>query len=172
MVLDHRGDDHIIGFEAQPVGEVVDGLGGVAADDRHVIAVVGSPGEAQCGSSGLLVGGGGLPGFIARTPVHTRVPRQELVHRLGHRGQRVRGCGSVEVEVRPLLTVDAGDSQTVADQGDRRPSRGAAGHLRRPARRSPVVTAPGCCARCSATPPPAAPLAARRAPLRGPQQLP
>ena len=89
------------------------------------------------------------PGARSNTTARTRAP-------LRHRDQRARGCGGIEVEIRPLLAVDAGDSQAVADQGDRRPSSGDTGHLRRLARRSPAATARGCCARCSAMPPPAA----------------
>ena len=43
VVLDHGGDDDVVGLEAQAVGEVVDRLGGVAADDRHVVAVGARP---------------------------------------------------------------------------------------------------------------------------------
>ena len=39
VVLDHGRHDHVVRSEAQPVGEVVDRLGRVAAEDRHVVAV-------------------------------------------------------------------------------------------------------------------------------------
>ena len=46
MVLDDGGDDDVVGLQPQPVGEVVDRLGGVAADDRDVVALV-PAGEPQ-----------------------------------------------------------------------------------------------------------------------------
>lgn len=56
VVLDHRRHDDVGGLEAQAVGEVVDRLGGVAADDRHVVAAR-VPGERQDRLAGVLVGG-------------------------------------------------------------------------------------------------------------------
>ena len=67
------------GLEAEPVGEVVDRLGGVAADDRHVVAVGGAPGEPQDRGARVLVGVGGDARLVAGAAVDARVPRQELV---------------------------------------------------------------------------------------------
>ena len=52
MVFDDRRDDDIVGGEPEPVREVVDRLGGVAADDRDVIAVGRPAREAQDRSAG------------------------------------------------------------------------------------------------------------------------
>ena len=60
MVLDDGRHDHVVGREVEPVGEVVDRLGGVAADDGDVVAVGGAPGEVERRLPGALVGGGGL----------------------------------------------------------------------------------------------------------------
>ena len=49
MVLGDGGDDHVVGIEAEAVGEVVDGLGGVAADDGDVVAAL-AAGEARAPS--------------------------------------------------------------------------------------------------------------------------
>ena len=59
VVLDDGGDDHVVRCEAEPVGEVVDGLGGVAAQDGDVVAVRVPAGEGQDGPAGFLVGDGG-----------------------------------------------------------------------------------------------------------------
>jgi hypothetical protein len=59
VVLDHRGDHDVLGVEAEPVGQVVDRVGGVTADDRHVLTVRVSPRESQRRGPGLFVGGGG-----------------------------------------------------------------------------------------------------------------
>ena len=55
MVLDDRGHDHVVAPEVEAVGEVVDGLGGVAADDRDVVGAI-SPGVRGEGRPGVLVG--------------------------------------------------------------------------------------------------------------------
>jgi hypothetical protein len=38
VMLGHRGHDDIAGGQSHPVGEVVERLSGIAADDRHVVA--------------------------------------------------------------------------------------------------------------------------------------
>ncbi len=106
VVLDDGGDDHVVGGQRQPVGEMVDGLGGVADDHGDVVAVLRAAGEAEGGQAGLLVGVGGQAGLVPRPPVHAGVPRQELLHALGHRRQGVGRGRRVEVQVRPLLPVD------------------------------------------------------------------
>jgi hypothetical protein len=57
-MLDNGGDDNVIRSEIEAVGEVVDGFGGVAAQDGDVVPI-GSAGELKSGRSGILVGGGG-----------------------------------------------------------------------------------------------------------------
>ena len=49
VVLDHGGDHHVGRVEPQPVGEMVDGLGGVAAQDGDVGPVLVPAGEGQDG---------------------------------------------------------------------------------------------------------------------------
>ena len=61
VVLDHGGDDDVVRLEPEPVGEVVDRLGRVAADDGHVVTVGGAAGEAHGRCSRRLVGLGGQP---------------------------------------------------------------------------------------------------------------
>ena len=78
-MLDDGGDDDIVRAEREPVGEVVDGLGGVAADDRHVIAVDGAPREPQNGGASLLVGVGGDTRLVAGAAMHAGVPGEEFV---------------------------------------------------------------------------------------------
>ena len=56
MVFDDRGDDHVVGCEPEAVRQVVDGLGGVAADDGDVVAGGIAPGKGEHGGAGLLVG--------------------------------------------------------------------------------------------------------------------
>ena len=85
MVLDYCGRDDVLRLEAEPVGQMVDGVGGVATDDRHVVGVRAAPREAQGRGPGLLVGVRGLLGLVARPPVHARIPRQELADPFRHR---------------------------------------------------------------------------------------
>ena len=59
VVLDHRGGHHVAWAEPQPVGQLVDGLGGVAHQDHHVVSAGRSPREAVHAVSRPLVGGGG-----------------------------------------------------------------------------------------------------------------
>jgi hypothetical protein len=66
VVLDHRGYHHLIGRQPQAVGQVVYGFGGVATDHRHVPALTRPSRERQSGGPGLLVGGRGHPGLVAR----------------------------------------------------------------------------------------------------------
>ena len=79
VMLDDGGDDDIVRAEGESVGEVVDGLGGVAADDRHVVAVGGPPGEPQHGGASMLVGVGGDTRLVASAAMDAGVPGEELV---------------------------------------------------------------------------------------------
>ena len=79
MVLDDGGDDHVVAAEPEPVGEMVDRLGGVAADDGNVVGARPSR-ERREGVPGLLVFGGGELRLPARPPVDARVPREERLH--------------------------------------------------------------------------------------------
>ena len=60
-MLDDGGDHDVVGTQAQTVGEVVDGFGGVPADDGHVAAVGVAACEGEGGGAGRLVGGSGQP---------------------------------------------------------------------------------------------------------------
>ena len=125
MVLDDGGDDDVVGLQAEPIGEVVDGLGGVAADDGHVVGL-GPTGEPQRRGAGLLVGGGSELRLPAGAAVHARVPRQELLHPSCDCGQRGSGRGGVERDVATIDTIDARDGHVVADEaGDT-----VAGHVK------------------------------------------
>ena len=116
MVLDHGGDDHVVRIETQPIGEVVDGLGRVAAQDGHIGPVRITAGERQHGTSGLLVGVGGPPGPESGTPVDARVRGQELGHASGHVRVGLRGRRLVELNGAALDTSQAGHGETHADQ--------------------------------------------------------
>ena len=116
MVLDHRGGHHVVGAEAQPVGQVVDGLGRVAHEHDDVVAAGRSPGEAVHAVARLLVGRGGPPRLVAGPAVHARVPGQELGDPVGHRLQGRRRGGTVEVAVGALGAVEAGDEDVRTDQ--------------------------------------------------------
>ena len=80
MVLHDGRDDDVGGREAQAVGEVVDRFGGVAADDRDVVAA-GAAGKAADLFAGALVGGRGQLGLVAGAAVDAGVPGQELSRR-------------------------------------------------------------------------------------------
>ncbi len=66
VVLHHRRHDDVVGCELQPVGQMVDGLGGVAAQHHDVVVLAPAPGEAMGALAGALVGGGGPAGLVAR----------------------------------------------------------------------------------------------------------
>ena len=116
VVLDHGGGHHVVGAEPEPVGQVVDGFGGVAHQDDDVVAAGGPPGEAVHAVAGPLVGGRGPPGLVAGAAVHARVPGQELVDPVGHRLQRRRRGGAVEVAVGPFDAIETGNRQVGADE--------------------------------------------------------
>ncbi len=60
MVLDHGGGHHVVGSQAEAVGEVVDGLGGVAHEDDDVVAHRAVDPANRCTLvARRLVGGGG-----------------------------------------------------------------------------------------------------------------
>ena len=117
-MLDDGGDDDVVGAQAEPVGEMVDGLSGVAADDRHVRRRRRGAREPEDGGASMLVGVGGGAGLVAGAAMHTGVPGEEFVDSRGDGGQGVRGGGAVEVEVAPVRAVDARHFQLVADEWD------------------------------------------------------
>ena len=109
VVLDHGRHDHVVGREPEPVGQVVDGLGGVAADDGDVVALRVAPGERAVpppGPARRRPWPGGTrsprPGGRSSTRAGTSVTRRATAGRAA--GRR----GGVEVQVRPLDAVDAG----------------------------------------------------------------
>ena len=116
VVLDDRGHHHVGGVEAQPVGELIDGLGGVAAQDGHVGPVRVAAGERQDGPAGLLVGRGGPTGPEAGSAVDTRIPGEEVRHALGHQGMGLGGGGLVQLDGHALDAVQAGDELAGSDE--------------------------------------------------------
>ena len=104
------------GAEPQPVGEVVDRLGRVAADDGDVVACRSRPANAERRRACVLVGRGRHLRLVAGAAVHARVPRQEVVDPARDGGQRGRRGGGVEGEVRALDAVDARHELVVADE--------------------------------------------------------
>jgi DnaK suppressor protein len=116
MVLHHRRHYHVGGGEAEPIGEVVDGLRGIAAQDGQVRSVLVAPGEGQHRPAALFVGVSGPSGPEARSPVDARVPRQELGHPIGNAGVGLRGCSLVELDGDPLDATQAGDDLSGTDQ--------------------------------------------------------
>ncbi len=119
VVLHHRGHDDVVGCEPQPVGQVVDGLGGVAAQHDHVVVLAATPGETMGALAGALVGGGGPAGLVAGPAVHARVPGEEVGHRVGHHVHGGRRGGAVQVAVGAFGPVEAGDEESRPDQVDR-----------------------------------------------------
>jgi hypothetical protein len=115
VVLDHRRDHDVVGRQPEPVGEVVDRLGGVATEDGHVAATGRPAGEAHGRNSRRLVGPGRELRLVTRTPMHARVPGEEVLHGAGHHRQGAGRRRRVQVEVPALVAVDAGRHRTVAD---------------------------------------------------------
>ncbi len=152
MVLDHRAHHHVVGGEAEPVGQMVEGLGGVPAEDGHIRAVRVTAGEAEHGAPGRLVRRRGPARAEACAPVHAGVPGEELVHP-GHRGRMGLGrCGLVQLHRPTVGAVEARDQQAGPHQrGQRvrrvvprgRAGRGGGGHrLTLRARRRQVRSSP------------------------------
>ena len=76
MLHDGR-DDGVAWGELQTVGEVVDRLGRVPADDGDVVAPV-APGKAESSRPGALVGLGCELGLATGPAMNARVSREEL----------------------------------------------------------------------------------------------
>jgi len=57
VMLQLRGENHGVGRQVQPIGQLVDGLGGVLAEDDGVAAGVG-PDELGDDLVGAVIGGG------------------------------------------------------------------------------------------------------------------
>ena len=102
MVLDNRRDHDVVRLEAEPVREVVDRLGGVAADDRDVGPALGAAREAKNRLARVLVRVGRpaatcspRPGARSNTTAGTRsrAPRPPAARRWKPR-RRDRGTGA------------------------------------------------------------------------------
>ena len=105
-VVLHLGDEHLVAgadvAAAPGVGDEVDGLGGVAGEDRAVGVPAHERGDALARALEQL---GGLPAEL----VHAAVDRAvgvgvEAVHRLDHLARLLRARGGVEVD--ELMAVD------------------------------------------------------------------
>ncbi len=121
-MLHDRGEHHIARNESEPVGEVVDGLGRVPADDGGVAV---SPAcEPEQRLARLLVGGRRRLRFVAGATVDARVPGEKLRHAICDRDERGRRCRRVERQIRPLVAVDTGNHHPVAHQRDVAPGAG------------------------------------------------
>jgi len=114
VVLHDGRHDDVVRLEAEPVGEGIDGFGGVAADDGDVVAST-APSEPQRCGARIFVGGRGVLGLPTCAAMHTGVPRQEVVHPVGDGGQRRRRGGGIERDVATLGPVNARDGQVVTD---------------------------------------------------------
>ncbi len=121
VVLDDRRPDDVVGSEAEPVRQVIDGLGGVPADDGDVVTPL-PAGERQSGVAGRLVGGRRGSGLRSRSPVDAAVAGQELHHPLDHGGEGGGGGSVVQVDHPTFLPVDAEHGDVVTDEA----SKGAA----------------------------------------------
>ena len=139
MVLDDGGEHDVVGSEAQPVREVVDRLGRVAADHHDVVAVARRPAKRSIASRASSY----AP--VARRDLYP-APRWTLEYHGRNsctprrdRGERAGGGRGVEVHVPAVFTVDAGNEQVVADERHREQEFGG-GHdsSSRPETRAPV----------------------------------
>ena len=122
VVLGHGGDNYIVPGQPQPVSEVIEGLGSVAAQDRHITGgrlsrQAGSPPrKGERGRPGLLIRRRGELGLVTGPAMHAGVPGDEPVDPSQHRLQsRVRGR-SVKRQRRTLGTVRTADREPVTDQ--------------------------------------------------------
>ena len=122
VMLHDRGEHHIARFEAEPVGEVVDRLGRVPADDGGV--AVGPACEPQQGLTRLFVGRRRRLRFVAGAAVDARVPGEELRHAICDRDERGRRRRRVERQIRPLVPVGTGHHHPVAHERDVAPGAG------------------------------------------------
>ena len=105
MVLDNRGHDNVVTREAKSIRQVVDGLGGVAAQDGYVVvAAIRKPHDCF---TRMLVGLRCDLRFVPRTAMNTRIPRQELGDSIGHSRQRASRRSAIKREVPTLDAIDA-----------------------------------------------------------------
>ena len=81
VVLDHRRDHDVVRDRTEAVGELVDRLGRVAAEDRATSSRPRSAREAEDGGAGRLVGARRELGLVPRTAVHARVLGRNSVTR-------------------------------------------------------------------------------------------
>ena len=117
MVLDHGGGHHVVGPEPQAVGQVVDGLGGVAHQDDDVVA---RPAPAR--RSGTRCrgpprrprwrGGTCSPAPRCTLEYQGRNSCDPVGHRLQRRGRR----RAVEIAVGPVDTVETGHRRVGPDE--------------------------------------------------------
>ena len=141
VMLHHGGEHHVVGVEAEAVGEMVERLGGVATQDGDVAVASGrpltAPGEGEGGVPGRLVGRGGEARLVPGAPVHARVRGYELLDGGHDGGERAGRGGGVEVHVAALDAVDTGDVHIVTHQPGRRVHYGRHGWSLRAYRRAP-----------------------------------
>ena len=135
VVLHDGGDNHVVRCQSEPVGEMVDGFSGVAAEDGHIRPVGIAAAELEHGAAGRFVGGGGSPGSEAGAPMDARVPRQECADPVGCLAECLGRRRLVELDGTAFDPVDARDHRAGTDQLDERcrsvpldPSAGV-GHL-------------------------------------------
>jgi len=120
VVLDDGSDHDVARAQAQAVGEVVDGLGCIAADDRDVVAAFASC-EGERRVAGALVRVRRKLGLEAGAAMDSRVGGEELLHATQHRFENAGGRGSIERYIREVLAVDARHEHPVTDQRDGKP---------------------------------------------------
>ena len=82
MFDDGRHDD-VARSNAKAVGEMVQSLGGIPADDCDVVSARHDR-RTSSGVACVFVGRGGELGLVPRTPVDARVPGDELLDSAEH----------------------------------------------------------------------------------------
>ncbi len=116
VVLDNGGHHDVGRVELQTVGQMIDGLGGVPAENGNIRAVRDSSGELEHRPPCPLIGGSGIPRPEAGSPVHARVPRDELRHSGGCIGMGLGRSSLIQFHCSPVDAIEAGHLLADADQ--------------------------------------------------------
>ncbi|HRI57152.1 MAG TPA: hypothetical protein PK170_08665 [Anaerolineae bacterium] len=114
MVLKLGGDHHLVGPGRQAKGELVDGLGGVLAEDHRVGAQI-SADEVADDLVGLVIGHGTQARLEAGAAVDAGIVGHEALHRVHGLLQHRRAGRVVQVDVRNQAAVQQRHKLVVAD---------------------------------------------------------
>lgn len=86
--------DNVVGRKPQVVGEMIEGFGGAATDDRDVVTILWSRKRPHRVGRVLVCGGCEL-GLVAGATMDARIRREELLDAVKHRPESARRRGGI-----------------------------------------------------------------------------